>query len=254
MSHATGTLELFAAMAVLLSQGCDTPAPAAPDALGQTPSEAALQSRKVSLPFIPGNFVGVISNRYNPLIPGTVFHYRSQTPDGVETSEVRVTRNTKKILGVTATVTHDRVFLDGELTEDTFDWFAQDAQGNLWYLGEDSKEIENGQVVSTEGSWEAGVNGAQPGIIMLAQPRTGDAYRQEFALDVAEDNAKVLGLKASVDVPYGSFNGCLQTMEWTPLDRGAREHKFYCSGVGLVLTVQPKGGHIRDELMSITHF
>jgi hypothetical protein len=254
MSRTAGTLALFAAMAALLSQGCDTSTPSGPDAVRQAPSETGLESRQVSLPFNASNFVSVITNRYNPMIPGTIFHYRSQTRDGVETSEFRITRNTKKILGVTATVVHDRVFLDGELTEDTFDWFAQDAQGNVWYLGEDSKEIDHGQVVSTEGSWEAGVNGAQPGIIMLAQPQTGLAYRQEFAAGVAEDNAKVLSLKAAVDVPFRSFDGCLRTLEWTPLDPGAREHKFYCPGVGLVLTAQPKGGNIKDELVSITHF
>lgn len=245
---------LLVLLALLVSQGCGAPAPTTPNASEQHGEGTGLVGRQVELQFDRTNFVAVINNPYNPLIPGTTFHYRSETPDGVETDEFQVTRNTKQILGVSATVVHDQVFLDGELTEDTFDWLAQDRQGNVWYLGEDSRTLENGQVVSTEGSWEAGVNGAQAGIVMLAAPRPGLGYRQEFAAGVAEDNARVLGLKASVNVPYGKFDGCLQTLEKTPLDRGATEHKFYCRGVGLVLTVEPKGGPIRDELVSITHF
>jgi hypothetical protein len=247
------TLQLLAAMAMLTVQGCDAPVPTTPSASGEHAKDI-LVGRAVKLQFDPANFVSVVNNRYNPLVPGTTFHYRTETPDGVETDEFQVTRNTKRILNVNATVVHDQVFLNGELTEDTFDWFAQDRQGNVWYLGEDSKTLEHGQVVSTEGSWEAGVNGAAAGIVMLANPKSGLAYQQEFAAGVAEDNARVLGLKASVTVPYGKFDGCLETLEKTPLDRGATEHKFYCSGVGLVLTVEPKGGPLRDELVSITHF
>jgi hypothetical protein len=110
---------------------------------------------------------------------------------------------------VTTTMVHDQVFLNGEETEDTFDWEAQDAQGNVWYFGEDSKELENGVVVSTQGSWQAGVDGARPGIIMLAHPRTGELYIQEDAPDVAEDRAKVLSTKAKVEVPFGGFTGCI---------------------------------------------
>jgi hypothetical protein len=171
----------------------------------------------------------------------------------VEINDVIVTRDTKQILGVTVTVVHDQVFLNDELTEDTFDWQAQDKQGNVWYFGEDTKELENGQVVSTEGSWEAGVNG-NPGIIMLAQPKTGLGYIQEDAPDIAEDRAKALSLKSNIDVPFGSFDHCLQTLEWSLLEPGVREHKFYCPGVGFVAEVQPKGGRISSELFSITHF
>jgi hypothetical protein len=164
---------------------------------------------------------------------------------------VRVTRDTKSILGVRTTVIHDQVFLDGELTEDTFDWEAQDAAGNVWYFGEDAKELENGVVVSTEGSWEAGVAGALPGVIMLAHPEPGRTYDQERAPDVAEDRAKVLGVKASVIVPYGHFTGCVHTQEYTLLVPGDREHKFYCPGVGLVEEVTPKGGNVKNELVAI---
>ena len=207
----------------------------------------------IQIPFDPSSFVAHIDNPYLPQTPGTVYRLRSETPDGVEINVITITRDTKVILGVAATVVHDQVFLDGELSEDTFDWEAQDGQGNVWYFGEDSREIENGQVVSTEGSWEAGVNGARPGIIMLAHPKTGLGYVQEDAPDVAEDRAKALSLKSKVDVPFGSFDHCLQTMEWSLLERGVREHKFYCPGVGFVEEVQPKGGRISSELVSITH-
>jgi hypothetical protein len=208
----------------------------------------------VKTPFDPSNFVAVIYNPYLPRVPGTVYRYRSETPDGVEINRVRVTHNTKQILGVTVRVIHDQVFLNHELTEDTFDWEAQDKDGNVWYFGEDSKELENGQVVSTQGSWEAGVNGAHPGIIMLAHPQPGLSYIQEDAPNVAEDRARVLSLKAKVEVPYGSFDHCLQTMEWTLLEHGDREHKFYCPGVGTVEEVHPAGGHITNQLISITRY
>jgi hypothetical protein len=245
-----------AGLAVLLFLGCETgSSPLSPDLPAPGGTGAPVVSEALVKPqFAPGNFVSVIDNPFYPLTPGTVFHFRSETPDGIETNPVRVTRRTKQILGVTTTVVHDRVFLDGELTEDTFDWFAQDAQGNVWYFGEDSKELENGKVVSTEGSWQAGVNGAEPGVVMLAHPKTGLTYRQEFSAGVAEDIAKVLGLKASVDVPYGHFDGCIQTLEYTPLELGVREHKFYCRGIGVVLEVQPKEGRIKSELVRITHF
>ena len=250
MSRTAGTLALFAAMAALLSQGCDTSTPSGPDAVRQAPSETGLESRQVSLPFNASNFVSVITNRYNPMIPGTIFHYRSQTRDGVETSEFRITRNTKKILGVTATVVHDRVFLDGELTEDTFDWFAQDAQGNVWYLGEDSKEIDHGQVVSTEGSWEAGVDGAQAGIILPADPQVGQAYRQEYYAGQAEDKAEILSLNEHVEVPFGTFDDVLQTRDFTPLEPDVEEHKFYARGVGPVEERQTSGGSSHDVLLT----
>jgi hypothetical protein len=249
MRHYTQTLGI---VATVMALGCESPSPtAAGDPGSQIP---ALEVKYANPSFHPANFVSTISNPYLPLTPGTTFHYRSRTPDGVETSDVSVTHDTKQILGVTVTVVHDQVFLDGDLTEDTFDWFAQDKDGNVWYFGEDSKEIEDGEVVSTEGSWEAGVGDNEPGVVMLAHPKTGLVYRQELAPDLAEDAARVLSLKSKVDVPYGQFSSCLQTLEYTPLERGFREHKFYCPGIGLLLEVQPKGGRIRNELISIAHF
>jgi hypothetical protein len=244
---------LLTAVALIGSLGCDAPAPTAAGDRAADPTILADQ-KTANPPFDAAGFVAGIDNPYLPLTPGTVFHYRSETPDGVETNDVAVTRATRTILGVAVTVVHDQVFLEGELTEDTFDWLAQDAEGNVWYFGEDSKEIENGQVVSTEGSWEAGQGDNRPGIIMLAHPKVGLAYHQEIAPDVAEDMARVLSLKASPEVPYGSFDGCVETTEWSLIEHGVRERKSYCPGVGLVLEDQPKGGHIRNELVSITHF
>jgi len=236
---------------VLLAGACGEAGPTRP---GASPPNAP-NATQATLPTFPGpdQFVAVIDNPYYPLIPGTTFEYRAETADGVETNTVEVTSQTKTILGVTATVVHDRVFLEGELTEDTFDWFAQDTEGNVWYLGEQSCEVENGQCVSTEGSWEAGVNGALPGIVMWADPAAhkGSTYQQEFLAGTAEDVAKVIGLNAKVDTPYGSFTGCLETMDWSPLENASREHKFYCPGTGLVLELAPSSGHERSELVTI---
>ncbi|HWR36426.1 MAG TPA: hypothetical protein VN622_11210 [Clostridia bacterium] len=185
----------------------------------------------------PANFSTEIDNPYFPLKPGTIFIYEGKTPDGVEHNEVAVTRKTKVILGVTCVEVHDTVRVNGELTENTLDWYAQDKEGNVWYFGENSEELSEGLVVSLEGSWTAGVDGAKPGIIMEAHSVVGDFYRQEFSLGTAEDLAAVVGLDKTVSVPAGSFHHSLETEETTPLEPGAREHKFYAQGVGNTLTV-----------------
>ena len=145
----------------------------------------------------------------------------------------------------------DTVTVDDELVEDTYDWYAQDKEGNVWYMGEDSKEYEDGAVVSTEGSWEAGVDGAKPGMIMKGNPQAGDSYRQEYYKGEAEDMAKVISLNESVSVPYGSFENCLQTEEWTPLEPDVLEHKYYAPSVGLVLEVDIESED-RVELIDIS--
>jgi len=201
----------------------------------------------------PANFVGVIDNRYLPLSPGTTFIYEG-TKGGVPASnEVYVTHETKVILGVTCIVVRDLAFLDGVLEEETLDWYAQDKRGNAWYFGEDARELdESGNVVSTEGSWEAGVNGALPGIVMVADPHVGVRYRQEYAPGVAEDMAKVSSVDKEASVPHGEFDDLLLTKEWTPLDPGVVEHKYYAPGVGFILGVMVKGGSELTELVDIT--
>jgi hypothetical protein len=215
---------------------------------------ARAQSNAPAPPAInPANFVRHVTNKFFPLQPGTTFFYIGKK-DGVPTTDtVEVTDKTKQILGVTCTVVRDRAYEAGVLVEDTIDWYAQDVDGNVWYFGEDTKELDkHGNVISTEGSWEAGKDGARPGIIMEAHPRVGDRYQQEFATDIAEDMAQVLSLDGSACVPYGCFDDLLVTKEWTPLERGVVEHKYYAKGVGFIRSVMVKGGHERAELVRIT--
>src|SRR5437016_6382494 len=198
----------------------------------------------------PANFVRHVTNPFLPLPPGQTFVYEGHTKDGFVHNDFIVTRKTKVILGVTCTEVHDVVYLDGELAEDTLDWYAQDNQGNVWYFGESTAEFEDGRPVTVEGSFTAGVNGDKPGIIMEAHSVPGDFYRQEFALANAEDNALVVSLDATVNVPAGLFHHCLKTEETTPLEPDALENKFYASGVGNVLTVDLRTGD-RIKLVKI---
>jgi hypothetical protein len=194
----------------------------------------------------PADFVDVIDNPFFPLKPGTTFIYEGETEDGTEHIEVKVTHRTKKILGVTCTEVRDTVTVDDEVVEDTLDWYAQDKEGNVWYFGENSKEFEDGLIVSLAGSWTAGAYGAKPGIIMKANPQVGDLYRQEFSLGVAEDMAKVLSLDESARVPYGSFSHCLKTREFAPLEPDAKESKFYARGIGFIKEINVVTGEHVD--------
>jgi hypothetical protein len=197
----------------------------------------------------PADFVAEIDNPYWPMSPGSTWVYREIDPDGTELQvEVTVTDRTKTILGIEATIVHDVVSEDGEVIEDTFDWYAQDATGNVWYLGEDTKEFEDGKLKTTEGSWEAGVDGAQAGVIVPADPQVGMAYRQEYYAGEAEDEGEILSLDERATVPFGSFEDLLMTADTTPLEPDVLEHKFYARGVGPVLTLDIGGGG-REELL-----
>jgi hypothetical protein len=189
-------------------------------------------------PDIPTEWATGVTNTFLPWIPGTAFTY-----EGAEDVTVEVQTATRMVNGVVAIEVRDRVFEAGELVEDTFDWYAQDLEGNVWYLGEDTKEYENGVVVSTEGSWEWGTDGALPGIVMWADPAAhlGETYRQEFLEGEAEDFGKVIATGISVTVPFGSYTGCVRTLDTSALDPLAREHKTYCPGVGLVLETEEDG-------------
>jgi len=197
----------------------------------------------------PASFTTAVDNPYFPLEPGAQWVYEGRTEDGIERTVVEVTNESREVMGVTCVVVRDTVSLDGEIIEDTYDWFAQDADGAIWYFGEESSEYENGEVVSTEGSWESGVDGAQPGIIMPAEPAVGDAYRQEYYPGEAEDQAEVLSLTEAVTVPVGSYDDVLMTEEINPLEPDVVERKYYAKGVGPVLTVQVEGGSEREELV-----
>lgn len=196
----------------------------------------------------PANFANPVSNPFFPLVPGTKFVYAG----GGETDTVTVTDDSKLILGIKAKVVHDVVTEDGVVTEDTLDYYAEDNDGNVWYLGEDTKEYEAGRLVGTEGSWLAGVDGAKPGVIMYADPPLGGGlYRQEYLACEAEDMAEVVSESELVKVPYGRFDGALKTHEVTPLEPDADEAKYYVENVGLVLEVDATTGE-RNELISVT--
>jgi len=236
--------------------------------------------RLVKIPFAAENFpsapaINPINNPYWPLPVGATFVYFAQTEDECSFDKLTVTGNTKFVIGVgvQTRVVRDQSWVtevndDGScdlatatMTEDTEDYYAQDNLGNIWYFGEATlaQDLETG-VCTSEGSWEAGggpTPAAQPGIIMLAQPRRGLRYRQEFAEDVAEDWAAVLRLNASVSIDFGEFNQCLKTKEWTPLAPGEIEHKFYCfdaqgNSAGLVFIEELKGKTVKVELIGTT--
>ena len=200
----------------------------------------------------PADFVTVIDNEYFLLVPGAKHTYTAETEECTERIEVYVTHQTKNVLGVTCVVVDDKVWLEDELIEATLDWYAQDKDGNVWYMGEDSTEYEDGKAVSTAGSWEAGVDGAKPGIIMMVNPFVGVVYRQEYYKGEAEDKAEVLSLNESVTVPFGSYENCLRTKDWNPLDMETIEEKYYAQGIGVVQEVMVKGGNERVVLIDIT--
>jgi hypothetical protein len=191
-----------------------------------------------------------MDNPFFPLRPGMRWQYRSVTKDGVESTTVTVTSRTRTIAGVSCVEVRDTVRLDGALKEDTRDWYAQDRTGTVWYFGEDTKEYEKGKVSSTEGSWVAGRNGAQPGIMMPAHPQPGQRYRQEYYRGHAEDQAEVVSITERAQVPAGSYDGMVMTKETTPLEPGVLERKYYARGVGMVLTVDVGAGGSRDELIT----
>lgn len=229
----TLTTALVVVACVSTPEGSTTPA-----AERQGNPAAFVEGQPYAPSFDPANFSDPKPNPYFPLEPGVLNIFEG----GDERVEVTVSTQTKEILGIATTVITDQVFVNGELAEDTVDWYATDNFGNVWYLGEQTAEYENGQVVTTAGSWEAGVDGAQPGIIMLADPQQGDAYRQEFYAGEAEDVAEIYALDQTVTVPAGSYDEVLVTEDWTPLDPALRERKWYAPGVGVVFEETIAGG------------
>jgi hypothetical protein len=227
-------------------------------------------AREISIPFNPANFSSplTINNQYLPLVPGTIMIYRSETPNGCEQTRVEVTNDKKKIkAGVTARPVHDQVFAGAtcsgplSLIEDTFDWYAQDDAGNVWYLGEDTKECDANGCVQGDGSWEAGADVANTGtlgaagIIMLANPRKGDGYQQEFYEDHAEDIAAVQAVDIDVTLSRPDalqpqlFHHCLNTKERSTLEAGSVAGKYYCPNIGLVAEEDLSHGRVRAELI-----
>lgn len=210
---------------------------------------------------VPTEFSPNITNPYFTLAPGMTLSYENE--DGTERVEISV-EGTKRVNGVLTRKYHDRVFAEGEdgemeFVEDTIDYLAQDTSGegvgDVWYFGEDVDNYENGVIVNHDGSWLYGRNGAKPGIWVKANPHKGDTYLQECLRDAAEDMVEVKSINARAQTKYGTFTGCLKTLDTTRLDPDARENKFYCKQVNgargaFVLEVDLTSGD-RLELTSI---
>jgi hypothetical protein len=200
----------------------------------------------------PTDFVRVIDNRYFPLKPGTAFHYRGTRDGTAQTDDMVVTHRVKSVLGVRCTVVEDTVSEHGKAIERTFDWYAQDRLGNVWYMGENSLERKNGRFVRADDSWEAGVKGARPGIIVAADPRPGMVYRQEYyPPGGALDQARVLGMAGPMRVAAGTFPKVLATIEWSPVEPQL-EKKYYGAGIGEIREEVVAGGHEQFQLVKVT--
>jgi hypothetical protein len=194
-----------------------------------------------------------IDNQYFPLVPGARFVYEGHKEGSSLRDVMTVTADTRTITGVTVTVVRDTAYEDGILAEDTFDWYAQDDAGNVWYFGEETTEFdEHGGVVTTFGSWEAGTDGALPGILMEASPASGDTYRQEYGLGVAVDMSTVLSVRRHTSVPHGTFWNVIETKEYSCLEKGL-DHKFYAPGVGLIKELAVANGDEEIDLVSLSH-
>jgi hypothetical protein len=199
------------------------------------------------------HFGANVTNAWFPLIPGSVYRYRG-VKDGQPSREVMtVTHRTRTIDGARTVAVSDLLYLRGRLEERTTDYYTQDRDGNVWYFGEDTAELDrNGDVKDTSGSWLAGKDGAKPGIFMYATPRAGQSARQEFLKGEAEDHFQVLRLGEHVTVPFKHVGNALLTKEWTPLEPGVLDHKFYARGIGTVLEQTVEGGDERNELVSFS--
>jgi hypothetical protein len=201
----------------------------------------------------PAAFTADVENRYWPLEPGMRWTYREIDEEGKElVVVVTVSSETKTLAnGVTARVVRDTVTENGDLIEDTVDWYAEDADGNVWYMGEDTAEFEDGKIKTRAGSWEAGVDGALPGIIVPANPVDDMKYRQEYYAGKAEDNGEVIALGEQVEVAAGHYTDVLVTKDTNALEPEVLEFKFYAPDVGPVLALGVSGGGGREELVKL---
>ena len=198
----------------------------------------------------PADFTTNIDNPYWPMRVGSHWVYREVENGEAQRVDVTVTNEMKALEGIEARVVHDRVSRSGATLEDTFDWYAQDSDGNLWYLGEDTAEYENGKLKTKEGSWAAGVDGAEPGIVVPAHPKQGQSYREEYYAGHAEDGAEVLSVNSQVQVPFGRFRNAMLTRNFSTIEPTVEEMKLYARGVGPVMELLVSGGPGRTELLS----
>lgn len=250
----TGTLTAL----VLTAAACttttnDVPPPSARGSATAASAPAPLPTGSQPVTLDPTLFTADITHPYLPLVPGTRWTYRDQDLDGsVAEVVVIATGATKKLAnGVTARVVRDTVRADGRIVEDTLDWYAQDNDGNVWYLGEETAEFEDGRITSRRGSFEAGVDGAQPGIMLPAEPRPGQRYRQEYYRGQAEDNGEVLATRQLAQTPAGTFRDVVLTWDTITIEPDVAQYKMYARGLGLVQTVGVSGGTARETLLSV---
>jgi hypothetical protein len=247
----TSTLALAIVVAGLTACGSSSK-PASPPSTTSTPAEPVIDpgdGGNYNPEVDPANFVRVVDNPYMPFVTGSTWRYEGTSEGEAEVVEITVTNRHKRVMGVDTVVVRDVVKVDGEVVEDTDDWFAQDKDGNVWYFGEQVKDFENGKLVSTAGSWEAGVDGALPGIVMPAVPKPGDAYRQEYYKGEAEDMMKITSVGQRAVVPAGSYSDVVVTVDWTPLEPDVVERKSYAKGVGRISEEKTAGSQGRSELV-----
>jgi hypothetical protein len=246
-----GTVATVSALALLSSCG-DSNSSSDTTGAGSTTSNALPQGAE-PVQLDPADFTADITHPYFPMTPGTRWTYEEVEPDGsVQRVVLIATDQTKQLAnGITARVVRDTVSADGEIIEDTTDWYAQDSAGNVWYMGEDTAEFDQGEIATKEGSWEAGVDGAQPGILLPADPQPGMAYRQEYYKGHAEDHAAILSHDEMAETPYGHFTDVVLTKDLVGLEPEVLEYKLYAKNVGLVLSIHVSGGSGREELVSV---
>ena len=238
---------------IVLLAGCTGGTSGSSGNAGGTSATTQTPQQAYSPNIDPAGFSTTIDNKYFPLKPGTTFVYEGNFQGAAERDVMGVTYTTKEVMGVECLIASDRVTEDGKLIEQTFDWYAQDKKGNVWYFGEHVTEYKNGKVSGHEGSWESGVDGAKPGIAMQANPKVGQTYRQEYYKGVAEDRAKVLSLNESAEVPYGTFDHVLMTEEWTSLEKNIVERQYYVAGVGDIIESTVEAPPERIELVDVKH-
>ena len=219
-----------------------------------TETAATLGAGTESAAIDPGDFVLPVDNPYFPLEPGTSYRFEG-TKEGRRAVDVfTVTGDTKEILGVTNTVVVDRLFVDGRLEEIAHDWYAQDRDGNVWYFGETIREFNHqGKEIPAKGEWKAGVDGANPGIAMPADPQIGDVFRPEYYKGTAEDRYGIVSLTAEVRVPFDAFEDVLMMTEQTRLEPGVVGLKFHARGIGQIMESVPTGPHETLSLVSVKH-
>jgi hypothetical protein len=250
---------IAAALVVLFSAGCnakDNQNVSSDQSRSGTGSGITqdLPQRSEPVNLDPKDFTTRIDNPYWPMDPGTRWTYRETDQEGAQLKVVvMVSDQTKKIAnGITARVVRDTVTRDGELIEDTLDWYAQDSEGNIWYLGENTAEFHNGKLITKAGSFEAGVDGAQPGIVMPADPQDGMQYRQEYYRGEAEDNGEILSTNEKVRSPFGQFDNALLTKDTITIEPNVLQYKLYAKGIGPVVALGVSGGPAsREDLINL---